>query len=116
MPKVVDGVERKTEEEINKLASEAKGEFVKAKVGRPKTLKTEGAEPLSSTVVPVKSVGSFNTEPAKQDSAMQAVFKKLIVKKDGWIEMSDEDVVRYQAEGLLIGHDPATGLGLLRKA
>lgn len=116
MPKVVDGVERKTQEEIDAIAKQAKGEFVKDKATKSKTLKTEGASPLESNVSQVQSVGAFNTEPAKQDSAMQKVFKKIPVKKDGWIEMSEEDVVRYQEEGLLIGHDPETGLGLLRKA
>jgi hypothetical protein len=115
MPKVVDGVERKTEEEIASLAKEAKGEYVKGKVGRPKTLKTEGAQPLESNVGAIKPIGDFNAEPAKQDAAMAGVFKKIEVRKDGWIKMSEEEVVRYQVEGRLIGHDPLLGIGLLRK-
>ena len=92
MPKVIDGVERKTTEEIDAIANEAKNEIVKARVGRHPKIKTEGINQLESTVMTPQTIGVFNTNPAKQDSAMQKVFKKIDSVKDGWIKMSAEDV------------------------
>ena len=70
------------------------------------------------TIVPI--VGSLSksklmVEEEKARIAAQKDFPRIKSSKEGWISMTDEDVIKHQIEGNLIGHDPDLKLGLLKK-
>ena len=115
MPRVKDGVERVTDEERKEMAKKAKAELTAEAKAAPKELKTEGVAKLDTNVAETKVVGSTMTRKADLDKAFAKNFAYVPVSKVGWIAMSEEEVAQHTAEGTLVGFDPATGLGLLKK-
>lgn len=116
MPRIQDGVERMTTEEINAIANQAKNEIVsERKVGRPRVLKTEGVSPMETNVASVQEVGVQVDKKASPDKAIESKFQFVPCAKKGWIAMSEEESVRFSEMGVLVGYDPAAKLGLLKK-
>ena len=116
MPRVKDGVERMTPEEIEAIAKEAKVEIVaERKIGRPKTLKTEGITSMEATAKPITEVGLSIDKKATPDKAIDSKFKFTPAPRKGWIPMSEEEAAQYTKLGILAGYDPSSKIGLLSK-
>ena len=55
-------------------------------------------------------------EPVVEPKAEPVVAKETatVAKKAGWIKATVKEVLRYQAEGRLYGHNPKTGEALVK--
>lgn len=107
------------ESESQKLATEVKIE----RRGRPKSIKvidepvvTVGLPELNG-VKPVKPIGNLGGELANPDSAIARAFpfRPKDPKYTGWIPMTAEEAEEFGLKGMLSGHHPGLGIGLLRK-
>ena len=115
MPRIKDGIERATKEEIDEMAKQAKSEMKKAKAEAPKELKTEGIGKMTVSVAPVVEVGLTVEKKATPDKAIDDKFKFVPCPKKGWISMSDDEARVYSDRGVLAGYDPANKIGLIKK-
>ena len=88
--------------------------------GVPKINKNKAIQEMSETELDsvesiAEVVGNANSKPAIQDKEIIRDNKRLYADKTGWISMTDEQVMQYQKQGLLAGHDPDMKMGLLKK-
>jgi hypothetical protein len=78
---------------------------------------------IEATVVPEKKVeviGSLSKPKlsGKDITARKEAekhFPKIPVNYDDWVDMTDEEALDYQRQGILIGHDTNQGIGLLKR-
>ena len=115
MPRVIDGVEKITDDERNALAKQARVEVKAEAKPVSKELKTEGISKAESNVPEIQVFGMNIERKANPDKNFEQAFKFVPCKKKGWISMTNEEALEYQEQGLLVGHDAINEIGLLKK-
>ena len=115
MPRIKDGIERATPEEIDAMAKQAKAEVKKEKAATPKALKTEGISPLETNITKTTEIGVNVEKKANPDKAIVDKFKFVPCMKKGWIPMTPDQAKEYSDKGIICGYDPINGIGKITK-
>lgn len=78
---------------------------------------------VEQVIIPEKKVeivgslssAKISSKDLKARKEEQNKFPKIPVDYSNWIEMTDEEALDYQRQGILVGHDTNQGIGLLKK-
>ena len=105
------GGDAMTQEELNEAEDRIKGKVSPLPAPRPAI----GVEVNNPDGWTGRKVGSFVTPAKVGDSGTLKHFKHTPAPRDGWVEMSFEEMAEYEKEGLLMAYCGEEGIGLLKR-
>lgn len=82
---------------------------------RMKANPVEDNTPLPANSEELSAIAHGKPLPKTADVPPAADDRNAPIMPNKWIEMSEEEAAEHEANGLLVGYDPANGRGLLKQ-